>query len=68
MNTVTFKVPAIHCQHCIHTVSMELSELEGVTNVNADLETKKVEVAFEPPADEALLRQTLAEINYPAED
>jgi copper chaperone CopZ len=47
---------------------MELSEVEGVSNVDVDLSTKMVKVTFEPPADEAKLRATLAEINYPAEN
>ena len=68
MQTVTFSVPAIHCKHCTHTISMELSDVEGVSNVEADLNTKMVKVTFEPPADEAKLRATLAEINYPAMD
>lgn len=68
MKTVTFSVPAIHCHHCTHTISMELSELEGVTNVEANVESKMVKVSYEPPADEVKLRQTLAEINYPAEN
>ena len=25
METKTFKVPAIHCGHCVHTITMELS-------------------------------------------
>lgn len=66
MNTVTFTVPNIHCHHCTHTISMELSEIEGVSNVEADVKTKMVKVSYEPPADEAKLRQTLVEINYPA--
>jgi copper chaperone len=68
MNTVTFSVPNIHCNHCTHTVSMELSELEGVSKVNADLDSKMVTVEFDSPATEQALRDTLAEINYPAED
>lgn len=68
MKSVTFSVPAIHCHHCTHTISMELSELEGVTNVEADVASKIVKVSFEPPADEDKLRQTLTEINYPAEN
>ncbi|MBG0784786.1 MAG: heavy-metal-associated domain-containing protein [Anaerolineaceae bacterium] len=68
MQTVIFSVPGIHCNHCTHTISMELSDVEGVSNVDADLSTKMVKVTFEPPADEAKLRATLAEINYPAEN
>jgi len=68
MNTITFTVPAMHCNHCTHTVSMELSDLEGVSKVDANLETKLVTVEFDEPASEQELRDTLAEINYPAEN
>ena len=68
MNTVTFNVPAMHCNHCTHTVSMELSDLEGVSKVDADLNTKVVTVEYDAPATEQELRDTLAEINYPVVD
>jgi copper chaperone len=66
MNTITFSVPNIHCNHCIHTVTMELSDLEGVSNVDADLDSKMVTVQYDAPATEQELRDLLAEINYPA--
>jgi copper chaperone CopZ len=46
---------------------MEVSELQGVANVKADLNTKKVEIQFDAPADEKKIKALLAEINYPAE-
>lgn len=68
MQTITFNVPAMHCDHCTHTVSMELSDLDGVSKVDADLNSKKVTVEFDEPANEQALRDTLAEINYPVVD
>ncbi len=68
MNTVTYTVPNISCEHCTHTITMELSDLEGVSKVDADLETKKVTVQFAAPASEDTIKETLAEINYPAEE
>jgi copper chaperone len=65
MTTVMYTVPAIHCGHCTHTIEMEVSELEGVKSVKADLDTKKVEIAFETPASEDKIKALLAEINYP---
>jgi copper ion binding protein len=65
MKTVTYSVPAIHCDHCIHTVEMEVGELSGVQGVKADLASRKVVVHFDDPASEAVIKQTLAEINYP---
>ncbi len=64
MTTKTYSIPAIHCMHCTHTIEMELGELEGVKEVHADVEGKKVEVTFEPPASEELIVKTLKEIGY----
>jgi copper chaperone CopZ len=47
---------------------MELSEIEGVSSVKADLDLKMIKVTYSPPAKESILREKLAEINYPAED
>ena len=67
MTTVTYNVPAMHCGHCIHTVEMEVGELEGVQQVKADLPTKKVQITFDAPASEEKIKALLAEIDYPAE-
>lgn len=66
MKTVTYSVPNISCKHCTHTITMELSDVEGVTKVDADVQTQLVKVDFEPPATEQALKNTLAAINYPA--
>ncbi len=66
MKTITYNVPAMHCGHCVHTVKMELSELEGVHSVDADLASKKVVVNFSDPASDEKIKGVLAEINYPA--
>lgn len=67
MKTATYTVPNINCMHCVHTIKTELSEIEGVTSVEADAATKKVVVQFADPATEEKLLETLAEINYPAQ-
>lgn len=66
MTTITLSVPNISCGHCVHTIQTELSDLDGVKSVKADQTTKQVVVVFEPPADEAVIRKILVEINYPA--
>ena len=66
MKSVTYSIPNISCNHCTHTITMELSDLEGVSNVDADVETRMVTVTFDDPATEKILKETLAEINYPA--
>ena len=67
MSKVTYSVPAIHCHHCVHTIEMELGEIEGVNRVKADVDAKTVEIEFNDPANEDLLIGTLREIQYPPE-
>ncbi|MFA9405301.1 MAG: heavy-metal-associated domain-containing protein [Anaerolineales bacterium] len=65
MTTVTYDVPNISCGHCVHTIKMELSELDGVAKVEASESDQRVVVDFEPPATEDQLVAVLKEINYP---
>jgi copper chaperone len=67
MKTVTYKIPGISCNHCVHTIKMEVSELEGVQNVDADASSQQATVTFDDPATDEKIRELLAEINYPAE-
>ena len=64
-STVTYSIPNISCNHCVHTVTMEVSDLEGVKNVVADLDMKQATISFEPPATELGIKDLLAEIDYP---
>ena len=60
-------VPNISCGHCVSAIEAELAEMEGVTSVKADTETKNVTVQWEAPASIERIRATLTEINYPAQ-
>lgn len=63
--TVSYSIPNISCNHCVHTVTMEVSDLEGVQSVVADVETQQATIVFEPPATEDEIKDLLAVINYP---
>jgi copper chaperone len=66
MATKTFKVPSIHCGHCVMTIEREVGELTGVTSVKAEQSTQIVTVNWnEPPATWDAIRSLLTEINYP---
>ena len=67
MSTVTYTVPAIHCEHCIHTIELEVGELQGVQSVKADQASKKVQITFDVPATEEKIKSLLSEIDYPVE-
>jgi copper chaperone len=68
MANKTSSVPAIHCQHCVRTIERELSELDGVTSVKADLDSQQVTVTWqEEQTNWDSIRALLEEIGYPAE-
>ncbi len=65
MATKTYVCPDISCHHCTMTIERELKMVDGVTSVQADLDTKRVVVEV---TDESLFPQveaTLVEIGYP---
>jgi copper chaperone len=65
-NTITYTIPNISCGHCVHTIKNEVTDLEGVQSVDANMDTKQATITFEPPATEEKIKALLAEINYPA--
>lgn len=68
MTTKTFTVPAISCGHCTRTIESELSELAGVTGVQAAQDTKQVTVTWNDPANWEQIKALLQEINYPPQE
>ena len=68
MSTKTVKVPNISCGHCVHTIQNEVGELEGITSVVADEQSKMVTVVWDEPQSWDKIAALLAEINYPAEN
>ena len=69
MQTKTFRVPNITCDHCVMTIRRELSELEGVASVQADPQTQGVTVEWdENSLSWEQVRHLLEEIHFPPED
>jgi copper chaperone len=66
MEKKTFSIPNISCGHCVSAIKAELTELAGVAKVEGDIEGKNVAVEWDAPASEDLIKDKLAEINYPA--
>ena len=65
MTSKTYSVPSISCNHCVHTIQMEVGDLEGVESVKASAETKSVEIIFNEKTTESAIKALMAEINYP---
>ena len=66
MSTKTYEVPGISCGHCTATIERELKFVEGVEDVKAELETKRVTVDVNSDDVLAEVEAMLAEIGYPA--
>ena len=67
MTNVVYTVPNILCGHCVRTIQIALASIAGVLSVKADEMTKIVEVSFNAPASEEIVKEMLAEIDYPVE-
>lgn len=67
MTKTTLNIPRISCQHCVHTIEMELNDLPGILEVKADAGAKTAEITFQDPATEEKILELLAEINYPVQ-
>lgn len=66
MTTKTVTVPNISCGHCVMTIQREVGELEGVSAVKAEQDTKLVTISWDPDAtDWVVIENTMKEINYP---
>lgn len=68
MEKKTFIVPNIGCDGCVRTIKTELSEVEGVSSVDATVDTKQVTIVYNDAATWEKVLSTLKEIDYaPAE-
>jgi len=66
MTTKTVTVPNISCGHCVMTIQREIGELDGVSDVKAEQDTKRVTISWDPDAtDWVVIEDTMKEINYP---
>ena len=66
MEEMVYSVPGMHCANCTGTVEGELSKVEGVASVTAELATKLVTVRGESLSD-AALREAIDEAGYEVE-
>ncbi|MDR0765064.1 MAG: copper ion binding protein [Synergistaceae bacterium] len=47
MDSVTFNVDGMSCEHCVKAIVKAIGELPGTGDVIVDLENKKVTAAFD---------------------
>jgi len=54
MTTKNYTVKGMTCQHCVMSVTEEVSEVAGVTGVDVDLASGRLTVTAEPIDDQAI--------------
>lgn len=64
MTTSTFTVDGMTCGHCVASVTVELSRLAGVTGVEVDLTTGRVELSSDADVDAADIARAVDEAGY----
>jgi len=64
MSETTYTVTGMTCGHCVASVTEEINEIDGVTDVAVDLPTGAVTVTSSNPLDGADVRAAVEEAGY----
>jgi copper ion binding protein len=64
VSTSTYTVKGMTCDHCVQSVTEEVSEVPGVSGVDVDLGSGRVTVSSEQPVDDAAIRAAVSEAGY----
>ena len=64
MSTSTYTVKGMTCEHCVRSVTEEVSEVPGVTDVDVDLGTGRVTVSSVEPVDDGAVHAAVSEAGY----
>jgi len=60
----TYSIVGMTCQHCVASVTEELSAIPGVISVDVSLETASANVVSEAPLEDAAVRIAVEEAGY----
>lgn len=64
MTTSTYTVTGMTCEHCVASVSEEVSAIPGVTAVDVELETGALTVTADGDVPDAAVATAVAEAGY----
>jgi copper chaperone len=64
MATSTYTVTGMTCGHCVSAVQKEIGGIEGVTGVDVDLASGRVEVTSQAPLSDAAIAAAVDEAGY----
>ena len=64
MATQTYAVSGMTCSHCVNSVSSEIKQIPGVTDVQVDLASGAVTVTSDQPVDDTAVAAAVDEAGY----
>ena len=64
MSTQNFTVVGMTCGHCVSSVTEEVTEIAGVSNVDVDLASGNVTVTASEPISNDAIRAAVEEAGY----
>ncbi|NDL60694.1 heavy-metal-associated domain-containing protein [Phytoactinopolyspora mesophila] len=64
MSTATYTVQGMTCSHCVSSVTEEVSEIAGVTDVDVDLATGRLTVTSAQPIERESIGAAVTEAGY----
>ncbi len=64
MTTATYTVTGMTCDHCVRSVTEEVSKIDGVTGVEVELTTGKVTVSSAQPLPDDVVRAAVDEAGF----
>lgn len=68
MSTSTYTVVGMTCGHCVSSVTEEVSQLPGVSDIDVDLAAGGLTVTHDGGVDDAAVRGAVEEAGYELAD
>jgi copper chaperone len=69
MTTMTLVVPEISCGHCKQSIEGAVSQLDGVSSVEVEIEPRRVNLAYDATAvDIEQIKAAIEEVGYEVPD
>lgn len=67
--TTEISLPTIQCGSCVRTIEKALNKLDGITNIDIDVENKKATITFDDSkTDLSKIEDAIASAGYDAND
>jgi copper ion binding protein len=64
MAEASYTVTGMTCEHCVRSVTEEVSEIDGVQRVDVDLESGRLTVTSQDPLPVDDVREAVTEAGY----